>query len=202
MTVCRQLDIFYLWVDALCITQRHNGAEWKDAASSIQHIYGNAHLTLDVLSADSASDGFLDRLMPGDYQIDKCMCRICNGLYPFPARKGLAEVKADSPCAQRGWVFQEELLPPRILYWSSQGLFWSCSEHEDAQNGTPDTGKDEWFNRSVIPEMLTPHRFRTSRDPLFLWDDMISMYSLRDSRLHSDRLPAVHGLADIIVQSH
>jgi hypothetical protein len=49
--------------------------------------------------------------------------------------------------------------------------------------------------------MLDPHQFRTSRDPLLLWDNMISIYSIRDFTDHRDRLPAVSGLADIISQS-
>jgi hypothetical protein len=198
MEVCRQLGVFYIWVDALCILQGHMSDEWKEAASSIQHIYGNAHFTLSIAASDSVSDGFLKPMLPGKYPLELYACKLEDN-FPYPARKGLAEVKANSPCAGRGWIFQEELLSPRILYWTRHGLFWSCSKLEDAENGTADSGgKDDLFSNIAIPETLNPHTFRTSRDPLLLWDDMITMYSVRDFKFHTDRLPAVDGLADII----
>jgi hypothetical protein len=200
LEVCRQLGVFHLWVDALCIVQGHNSDDWNKEAASIQNTYGNALMTLSAVSADSASDGLMDSMVQDNYSLEPLKCDIDLNL-PYPARKGLAEIRADSPCASRGWIFQEELLSRRILYWSHHGLFWSCAEHTAAQNGTADDGKDGLFSNITIPDILDPHQFRTSRDPLLLWDEMISYYSMRDFRYHSDRLPAVSGLASIISQS-
>ncbi len=34
---------------------------------------------------------------------------------------------------RRGWVFQERILPPRILHVAEKQIFWECFEAENAQ---------------------------------------------------------------------
>lgn len=197
---CRQIQVDYLWVDALCIMQGElNKDDWNREAAKIHHIYGNAYVTLSLSSASSAMQGYSAADDLPDFTIDPRGCRILDML-PVPTRKTLAHIRTQTPLAKRGWIFQEELLSPRIIYWSNQGLFWSCCELTEAENGTAKAGGDNLFPQLDIPAVMDPHEFSRAQDPLSLWDDMITAYSERDFAREEDRLPAVAGLAAIIQQ--
>lgn len=198
--LCRRLDIGYLWVDAFCILQDEGSKDWNTEAANIHRIYGNAYATLSICSAASASDGFLGLQWPDELAISPKRAKLVDML-PNPHRKSLASIRTKSPLAARGWIFQEELLSPRILYWSDQGSFWSCSTCKYAENGTTDVGGDELFPHIAEPKILDPHEFYRTDDPLLLWDDMITTFSIRDFTIDEDRLPAVSGLAFLIQQS-
>ena len=43
-----------------------------------------------------------------------------------PVRQAKKEVLKASPLCKRGWVLQERLLSPRILYYSTDEFFWEC----------------------------------------------------------------------------
>jgi Heterokaryon incompatibility protein (HET) len=49
--LCRDLDIYYLWVDALCILQDSDSLEWSEEASNMDKIYGFAAFTLAISSS-------------------------------------------------------------------------------------------------------------------------------------------------------
>ncbi|KAK4100951.1 hypothetical protein N658DRAFT_524161 [Parathielavia hyrcaniae] len=112
VSVCRVLLVRYLWVDALCI---------------IQH----AHFTICAMSSPSCHQGFLGRrqvtldvafrstLYPpvqGTYTL------ILTGLhkkveYPFDPHS--IELR-NSPWNKRGWVFQEQALSTRKLFFGGR----------------------------------------------------------------------------------
>ncbi|KAK5128949.1 hypothetical protein LTR85_000282 [Meristemomyces frigidus] len=193
--LCQMLRIDYMWVDALCIMQDDNGQDWNSEAYNMPHIYGNAYITLSVCSASSASEGFArDR-----WSVEGCERFVPefipgSGRYLQPPQKTLEEIRAKSPLATRGWVFQEELLSPRILYWSDHGLFWSCL------SGTRSEIDYHDHLHPAPPRASYPHTFLKAPDPLLRWDDMITSFSRRDFTIESDRLPAVSGLAALIQQ--
>ncbi|QIX00592.1 hypothetical protein AMS68_006109 [Peltaster fructicola] len=202
IVVCRSLKIDYLWVDALCILQGGDSDDWYRQALTLHKIYGGAYVTLGICSAERAQQGFLHEqhnAMPVDPERCSIVGMEETAMLPVPVRKTLAHARTETPLAQRGWIFQEELLSPRIIYWSEQGLYWSCCAHKDAQNGTSYT--DELFPQLTPPTVMDAQGFRTSPDPLLLWDDMISSFSVRDFTIDDDRLPAVNGLAAVIEQA-
>jgi hypothetical protein len=56
ITVCRNLDFRYLWVDSLCIVQ--DGPDVHREVANMAHYYGGASLTIAAASAANCSEGF------------------------------------------------------------------------------------------------------------------------------------------------
>ncbi|KAF2825143.1 HET-domain-containing protein, partial [Ophiobolus disseminans] len=77
----------------------------------------------------------------------------------------------------RGWVFQERLLSPRLVYWTNDQVFWQCSSVDLNTSGK---AIDDEAQRQV----------RRS------WRAMVSEYSAcRLSYPDVDKLPAMAGVA-------
>ena len=167
--VCRELKIDYLWVDALCILQGGDNSDWNNEASNIHRIYGNAYVTLSICSAERASDGFRAAQWPEEQlHIDPRRSKLVD-LLPIPLRKTLARVRTESPLASRGWIFQEELLSPRILYFGPSQLGWECSEAialEMLPNILPDSFARH--DRPRMPEFARLMQQQSCPDPYFL----------------------------------
>lgn len=198
--VCRQLKVDYLWVDALCILQDDHGQDWETETRNMHNVFGNAWFTLCVCSAVDASHGFLSERWPKDVPMKANKAGGYFHYLPAAAPKSLAHIRNSSALASRGWVFQEELLSPRIIYWSNHGVFWSCLSSTQAENVRTNTNI-KTFPRALVAakvEVFDPHAFLKRDDPLFLWEDMVTSYSTRGFTIKSDRLPALSGLATIV----
>lgn len=87
------------------------------------------------------------------------------------------------PLLQRGWVFQEWSLSPRVLHFTNQELVWECMEATkcECSNALP-SWKQE-FRRDL--------RYNGS---LRSWHLMVSIYHELDLTYPLDRLPALSGL--------
>lgn len=76
---------------------------------------------------------------------------------------------------KRAWAFQEEFLPPRVLYWTDHGIFWNCVLKQYAEH-----------------DALTP------LDPLIRrsnWNQTIKAYTVRNLSHQQHRLTALAGVA-------
>lgn len=210
--VARALDIWYLWVDLLCIIQDDGGEDWNLHAGLMHHIYGNAKLTLCACSAMSATEGF--RSSEGLYSQGRRVAQRYRyaqrhqaglaDLLPVIAAYPLAAVRNRSPTNKRGWIFQEEMLSSRTLYWSDHGVYWSCHAKVVGENNTTSelpritAGPNEnGINTSADErEILDRHDFNLSLRETD-WERMIEAYSTREFTRMTDRLPALRGLAAV-----
>jgi hypothetical protein len=62
ISVCRRLEIPFLWIDALCIFQGENEeVEWREEAAHMGDIYQNAFITIFAASSSRPSQSFLHR---------------------------------------------------------------------------------------------------------------------------------------------
>ncbi|KAK3495965.1 heterokaryon incompatibility protein-domain-containing protein [Neurospora crassa] len=119
MEITRRLGYQYLWIDSLCIMQ-DSESDWHREALAMSSIYGNSACNIAALGVDGADACFIQR----------------NPLQVFPCRITQQEdgtsVYADrrrewnTPLLRRGWVMQERLLSPRVLYTGASRLFWEC----------------------------------------------------------------------------
>jgi hypothetical protein len=57
--VARKLGGVFIWVDAMCTIQDDND-DWEREAAQMEHVYGNAELTITTASASSADEGFIN----------------------------------------------------------------------------------------------------------------------------------------------
>jgi hypothetical protein len=166
VALCRGLEIPFLWVDSICILQDIKD-DFIREAGQMNLIYGGAAFTLAVCESSDSDHGFL-----GCYESERLTDRkffIAN-LRIKPKEKTLEE---------------EEILSPRILYWSTHGLFWTCNHSNSVRSHQPNI-----FWRD----------FAMHNDAQTNWEAMVEAYSRRNFTHHGDRLPALSGLARLLDQ--
>jgi hypothetical protein len=133
ITVTRELDIPYLWVDALCIVQDDEDDMATELAQMVE-IYRNSYFTISAASASDSRDGFLS---------DRQLTSVIEGSGPIylPYR---TKAGSDAPIGMvgliknsmkgvvrdhihsRAWTLQEHILAPRLLVYGSVQLFCIC----------------------------------------------------------------------------
>jgi hypothetical protein len=70
MTLTREPNIQFLWIDALCIVQDDH-AEWETEASRMQDFYSGSSITIAATDAADSSAGFLPHKPSGEYNLDE-----------------------------------------------------------------------------------------------------------------------------------
>jgi hypothetical protein len=124
--ITRRLKIKYLWIDSLCIIQ-DSLEDWAREAARMGDIYRHAFLTLFAFDSKDCHEGILVERSPGS-PIDTGNLHDDERSLKVPSKpeSKLAKmaVLKSSPLCKRGWVLQERLLLPRILYYSIEEFFW------------------------------------------------------------------------------
>jgi hypothetical protein len=105
------------------------------------------------------------------------------------------------PLSERGWTLQERALSPRTIHYGTTQMIWECQCLMHAEDG------------AIIPRDFISHKDLQKPRPTHLGEDDISApgnhdpwirlvedYSSRKLTKSSDRLPAISGIARIIVQ--
>lgn len=127
IAIVRKSGLQYLWVDTLCIIQGDR-EDWERECSKMCTVYENSAFTL-AASAATSPDGSLLHTRKS-----KPTCRfkfrdqsLSAGIGDIVPTFKLGMPKAiSSPLAIRGWVLQERLLAPRVLYFGEQLMYMEC----------------------------------------------------------------------------
>ncbi|KAF2121636.1 heterokaryon incompatibility protein-domain-containing protein [Lophiotrema nucula] len=136
IAVTNAMQIRYLWVDALCITQD----DVDMLQSQIPHmdsIYGSAALTIIAASGDNANSGLPGVQVGSRYVIADILRFKSLNLMLCPPDFDNIGVQ-QSTWRSRAWTMQEELFSARKLYFTPDRMVWSCeraywSEHESRE---------------------------------------------------------------------
>lgn len=126
MTVTRQIDLRYLWVDALCIVQDSEKDKHKQI-DRMDGIYSSALLTIVAASGKHADDG-----LAGISRARKISQRVelVDGLMfalPLPDHMSL-ESDRSLFWNSRGWTYQEKVLSKRLLVFTDYQVYFKCSK--------------------------------------------------------------------------
>ncbi|RYP65990.1 hypothetical protein DL771_008037 [Monosporascus sp. 5C6A] len=138
ITVCRLLDLRFLWVDALCVIQDDvDQVDWCLESAMICDIYSNAHFVIAAQESPSCDSGFLHQLSsPGwrifpimfDSQEFPLLIHMTKVDFAYQERRVLdPDVIVKSALSQRAWTFQETTLPYRILHFTKTEMIWECN---------------------------------------------------------------------------
>lgn len=132
ITVTGQLGYAYLWVDSLCIIQKHE-EDWKAEAPNMALIYANAVCTISASSPADPFDGCFSKRDPFDQD---CLLR-AEGDSAIVARSPLRGSAAlddmfqnlvnSEPLNSRGWAFQERMLSRRLLHFCKGIVLFECN---------------------------------------------------------------------------
>ncbi|KAH7152835.1 heterokaryon incompatibility protein-domain-containing protein [Dactylonectria macrodidyma] len=216
VSVCRQLNIRYFWVDSLCIVQ-DSIDEWQTQSSKMATIYENAFITIAATKAKGHEEGLHHSEEIEMYMDCIPASEIGHGINEdvyvrlnYDSQGGIKHwdipdfgesQDQEWPLLTRAWVFQERLLSPRMLHFAKKELVWECRTGTfcDCGRRLTDASKempDMEFRRLVSSQSIktsdvTPAQFRA------LWYAIVERYSrLMGNLTHEgDVFPALSGLA-------
>ncbi|KAK0109896.1 hypothetical protein ONS95_002567 [Cadophora gregata] len=107
------------------------------------------------------------------------------------------------PLYSRAWVLQERLLSKRELIFGKQQLYWNCSGRVQHETGIlnkltflPYYGTGSEYQMFANPQIQTPE----PANHLWVWQKLVSDYSICSLTYESDKLPSLSGLAQIYAQ--
>ncbi|KFA45491.1 hypothetical protein S40293_10281 [Stachybotrys chartarum IBT 40293] len=185
----RAIGETYLWVDALCIVQDdpHSKSLY---IPRMNHIYGNAQMTLVALNAKSASSplpGVSRSRVPVQVHME------INDLHLISELPQLFEVAQQAKWTSRAWTFQEAILSKCCLYFTEQQVFWQCRKAYLSEDC------DHYYNapNAVSGKMANAYMRDTGNDPrmqFFVLESLVKQYSQRDLTYAADSLLAFTGI--------
>jgi len=225
--VAQLLGFRYLWIDGLCILQ-DDQRDWEYHVSRMSQIFSNSQLTIAASRAENGDKGLFSRhsdrslnlqgkgsrqvknsLLWQSYYIDG---RDRDGITKnfvaqLKTRHGLYKGRIpDEPLLRRAWVFQEQILSPRIIHFASGELYFECRSHTacECSGQSPRSMSTQWETRwrkahEVLLEARQPQQ--TRREALIrsgrhyeAYRALIETYTELDITRDLDRLPALSGV--------
>lgn len=160
----RHLEIQLLWVDCYCIIQsegssshhhQHSTADWERECRNMDNVYESSILNFGVTHTESPLESCFQQRQAQlwkpllvDWRPAAGDAKSCYQIIheKEPQSKTSALVK-NKPLFSRGWVLQERLLCPRMLYFDQSQIYWECS-------GTPAQIFDHMFKSETLPALV------------------------------------------------
>lgn len=172
------LGLQYIWIDSLCIIQ-DDKRDWEHEAVRMSSVYRKAFLVIAAVNSKDSTEGLVGPQLP--LPIFRCPITVHNGpdqsiqqanMLPIP---GGSNPSVEGPLQERAWAFQEWYLGRRIVFFTSKGVKWKCNEVElDTRGNFRDLGLYETFS----------------------WLHCLTYYSEKKLTVPSDRIIALHGIAE------
>lgn len=197
--VCRELSIYLLWTDSLCIDQE-SAADWARESAKMDRYYESATFTISASTSSSCSMPFLGPRNPDcspyrfSLQLDDS-----NDIEIFARRM---MTRPTEVLETRAWTFQENLLSQCIIDFSSVDLIWRCRELESSMYHQParwdDYRKQFKEFQDFLSDTSAEKKYKDEDNRLFWlmhWSDMVKVYTKRNLTYATDRLPAFGGIA-------
>lgn len=200
--LARKLCIRYVWIDSLCIIQDDH-EDWVKESSKMCQIYENSYLTVSATTAENCNSGLWDLSSNSIEEMEGIGAQGVHyswlALYGFPiVHPKLSDSHLERgalwPLLDRGWAFQERTLAPRVLHFLNGEMMWECKAETFCECGrmTP-YGKSK-----------TLHEYLNSGDSVkqaAIWREIVQHYSCLKLTKVSDKLPALSGLAQKLMQA-
>ena len=123
----KTLGYRYLWIDSLCISQ-DDQQDMLGEILDMAQIYSNSLCNIVALQARTESL-FATRSLgaiDASLKIDRTQGEKLPSEVIFQHRDLWTYEVTRAPLAYRGWVFQEQLLAPRTLYFGKNQVYWEC----------------------------------------------------------------------------
>jgi len=203
--IAQRLGIYYLWIDALCIKQDKDLADWKIESQNMEKVYSCAFLNISAtMSSDGESESLFqerdnDPGLPTKIELDVDGTQL--DYFVINSNIWVDEID-NAPLNNRGWVFQERFSARRILHFGRQQLGWECREAEALEmfpDGLP---------RTITTSAISKPRFyqglmnlsesseeTLGRDLVSEWHVMVQNYSKCGLTKPEDKLIAFEGVA-------
>lgn len=203
--VALKLDISFVWVDRYCIDQK-DSAEKHDIIQSMDRVYQGAELTVIAIGADP-NDGLPG--VRGSPRVPQCRLDIGNKTF-LGVPIVTSEIK-ESKWNARAWsvqsflfsvsgprlepnmlhrTFQESLLSPRRLVFTSSQMYFQCYEDFHLEGVRPDTSLLKTFFTRDYPVFPVG---KVGRQPEDL-SKLLNEYYKRQLSFNTDTIHAITGI--------
>jgi hypothetical protein len=184
MKITAKLRLSYIWIDSLCIIQ-DNHLDWEREASKMCDVYQNSYLTIAAVDSIGPSGGcFLEPLSPRIHiSRSNVFSEELNVRVPAHSENDISQ----SALLSRGWVFQELVLSPRVLYCETSGFYWQCRRGSWSEDGLISA----WWPLNFHLTLFNP---ATSKMPIHTWAGWMTEYSRLKFTFKSDRPVAMTGV--------
>ena len=117
----------YLWIDSLCISQ-DDEQDMLGEILDMAQIYSNS--LCNIVALQGRTDSLFATRSCGAIDARLEIDPSCGEGLPseviFQHRDLWTYEVTRAPLAHRGWVFQEQLLAPRTLYFGKNQVYWEC----------------------------------------------------------------------------
>ena len=158
------------------------------------NIYANSTVTLAASASSGPHEGLFRVAAP-----ELVGWPISN----FPhirARHSLVFGTQGLPLLERGWVFQERLLSPRVLYFANNELIWECMELLDCECQGTEVRYHQTENLWPVPKNLChPAKWNSAKDDhvklTVMWLKLTKDYTQLALSKPDDIFPAISGIA-------
>ena len=214
--VSRILGIQYIWIDSLCIIQ-DSTQDWLRESAKMGDIYKYSLVTIAATNAEDSAAGFLRE------RTSEVRCHLGVErnreipVYIRPRIEWYCFADIVGPLTQRAWVLQERLLTARTLHFGGQQMMWQCKTKTLAE-GFHDTdpvaegqipGMDNNFSapetadlghgspKAIQGEAVSRSKasYHDLNDIYDKWYRVVGEYARLRLTKHTDRLPAIAGIA-------
>lgn len=218
--VANELGIVYLWIDALCIIQ-DSPTDWEAESSQMADIYTYAYVHIAALASADAQSGLFRSRSPASINALSLQVNI-KGEVPETYRAVLDDSyeREYAPLARRAWIFQEQTLSTRTLFFGQRFLSWECLEchlSEPYPHGVPwgkaqDSGTRLKFTHfspkrafgkilATVSEHYSPTEGTDSLpeqaepgDRKHMWNAIVEQYTRCELTRAEDKLVALAGI--------
>ncbi|KAJ4223399.1 hypothetical protein NW759_006033 [Fusarium solani] len=187
VTLCRMLNVRYLWVDALCLLQ-NDPEDLERGVDVMDQIYERAWLTIFAATGTDANAG-LPGVQVGSRRPANLVLEVQPGIL-LGVCAGLDRLLEGSMYSSRGWTFQEHVLSRRGLYFVDNKVFFRCRTSEflesciDCDNAMPR------FKGIVLSLSAAAYM----DDPLQNYSQLLTHYTRRALTDPGDVLRAMAGI--------
>ena len=198
--ICRELSIFYLWIDSLCILQ-DDLSDWAVESAKMADVYEGALLVIAASAAENPHQSFFSpqdsatceelEIEPKDLKRNALTIKARKCLENSGWHKGTGSqvtVPLD-PLETRGWALQERLLATRYVSCTEKEVQWHCRSYEHCECGSRTTSRAK----------ATFHS-RLMSSPSLAWESAVYNFTERVLSREEDRLPALTGIATRVSQ--
>ncbi|UPX15238.1 uncharacterized protein EKO05_0005694 [Ascochyta rabiei] len=188
----------YIWIDSLCIVQDSRD-DWASQCGQMSDVYSNSYLTISAMSYENNLRGF-QKVRSEDVPPHHTLC-------PLPAHPGthiyvrsmIDHKFRNDYLKYRGWAFQELLLSPRVLHFTSTAMAFECDTCTVLERGP---GSDSLFGFDAGRKRLIHRASNASGDVHTRhydpWLHVVQSYSQLELTYTTDRLPALSGIACLV----
>jgi len=121
-----ELGYQFLWIDSLCIYQ-DSEQDWLEESTRMSDVYSNSALNIAAGAAADSDGGLYSRR-------NSLTLATLSTSFSCPCTKERAvlikqfdDAYASSELIHRGWVVQEMLLPPRVVFFNRDEILWTCN---------------------------------------------------------------------------